>query len=573
MVAETSPSLPPEEHYAKIAIVGFGAVGASILAQQVTEIEHLITANPENPPLVSFTIYNEGPDHGHGQAYDLHKMHFRLNFPVHCAADEYNVPTGMNPSEVGMVGMHLLDSRKSDLLDYLEERRSKMTPEQVETARETFAAHAAQGRSDNWISYHDPATYRDYRLSAEGNDRWGAASYLPRAFYREYLLDIFDRTKNHVNEINERYGFPVIRLNECIDGLVTGIESGKDKDLTITCNISHGADPANILTQTADSVVIATGHHNGPMFDHVSHEKSFANTPLSDTEIFDALDGKTDDPDKSILIIGTGASYVDVLKDLDAIGFKGKITAISSDPIDYWPFDPRKTGNVSDSAEFVAKAQHLPLKDIQKLLVETLHSDAVIAAGPQNFLSDLKRNLPTLVDNLPAADAEGLKKFHDTLSVKRTAPQGYEVFRRFKDAGNIEFVGSRMSDISYDQDSKFWQTKLANGQTIVSDAVCDCAGLATRVVGRKGEIYDPLIRTLVEKSAIASIDQEQGLVVCAGTNVGQIAFAGPAGRNNRGLPFTRHFFATAAQPTLETALERAAHRRRETGLAEMALVP
>ncbi len=552
-----------EESYARIGIVGFGAVGASILAQQVSTIENLIAANPASPPpLVEFSIYNKDRSTGYGQAYDLTKMHFHLNFPVQCKADEYNVPDGMDPTEIGLVGMHMFDGQKCDLIQWLEKRAAGLTEAQRHAAKTIYEKNRADGLSDNQIAYAHPEAYRNYRLTAEGDDRWGAHSYLPRALYREYLSGIFAETCRRVEAINQRLGFEAIRLNPTVEGCVTHIERASDGALILSCDTGDTANPSGILTGTLDSVVIATGHHNGPLFsEDIQRRKSFANTPLSDTEIETALGDRVDNPGAHVTIVGTGASYLDVLRNLDALNYQGQIVAISSDPLDYWPFDPRKSGQAYDIGPFLKAADGLPLADLKALLVKETHNPATLQAGPQNMFAALKGEMQQLRTYLSPPDFAEFEKFFDKLAGTRTAPDSYEVFRKLKDSGQLTFRSARMEGTSYDIGAGVWNTRLKDGTVLTSDILVDCAGLATRVVGRKGEIYDPLIRSMVQDTKVAVADLERGIATCADDCRGQIAFAGVAGANERGIPFTRQLFGKAAGPTLETALYRAAQRR------------
>lgn len=566
---QPKPSSIDPRAYAQMGFVGFGAVGQSVLAMQVAEIENIITQNPDDiPPLVEFNVYNEGDDFGHGQAYDVHTMLFTLNFPVQCAADRVNTPANTNIKGL-KVGMHLIHDEVDDCADWLKERKKGFSPEERDTIAAQYKALEDQGWEVEQIAHRAPEIYRAFMLSRRDGKEWGNHSYLPRAMYREYLHSIFNRTQGRIAAINKKAGFEVIKLNGPIDCTVTNAE-GTAPERLITATCKETANPENIVSKALNTIVFAMGFKRNQLFtEEAVNCRAFADTAFSDDEIEDALahiDLK--DEDSNVLIVGTGASYLDAVRNLYAIGYKGNITAISSNPTVFYPFDPRKNNQHYDLGGFLYGITDLTLEQIKERFVQELNSPYAIERGPQNLFKAIQ-DKPEIFSMLTESDYRALIDFTQTLINNRTSPQIYSTYEKVRDSGKLSFIASRMDTPKFDEVSSTWTTTLQNGDTVTSDMIVDCAGLSKKVVEKNGYISDPILRNAVD-NGLASIDLENSTITWAPEYAEQICLVGAAATVKRGLPFTRHLFYEVARPMLEKALQISAQNQKELGI-ELAL--
>jgi hypothetical protein len=550
--------------YAQIGEVGFGAIGQAVLAQWVDLYEQKIEAlcSGDAIPLVEFTIWNDGQDSGFGQAYDLQTMLYLLNFPVQANPRYMGVDKNGGIAEMGSVtGMHLREGRVNELKDWLEMLKARYDDESAKAAAARYedVLERECGGNEEKLADRFPDVFSDYMLSRRDGKAWNEKSYLPRGLYRGFLLDQFRETVGKISEINGKLGLEAIRLNLLEDCLVTDVRIDGE-DLFVTSNVDMQPSKA------FDALVVATGHHHGNLINgDVRKKPNFADTPLGDGEMSLALSGVPREGGK-VVILGMGASYVDALRALKAEDYKGDIVVLAGTPMDFWPMDPSKDDNVYErTSQFVDGIVSLDGNEdaITQRFIDEVFCSACIECGPQNFFIALQDQDDFLKTSLSEDSYQAYRSILKRASSRWTAPESCKVINAFRDSGQIQIVSSRFKALEFCED-KTWRIDLANGNVIENaGAIVDCAGLATKVVGRDGHISDPLIRTMVANN-VAEVSQESGL---AQSRVGaRLAFAGPAGTNSRAIPYTRALNKQAAAPTLDEALALAQARMKEAGI-------
>jgi hypothetical protein len=83
------------------------------------------------------------------------------------------------------------------------------------------------------------------------------------------------------------------------------------------------------------------------------------------------------DTSKPIVIAGTSQSMLDALAAIDAVGYKGKIVALSSNAVEPWPFDPVKEANANNDYPL----KYLTKDTVAQLVRDNPESMAKAAAG------------------------------------------------------------------------------------------------------------------------------------------------------------------------------------------------
>ncbi|MBI1300435.1 MAG: hypothetical protein GC137_02140 [Alphaproteobacteria bacterium] len=547
--------------YAQIGIVGYGAVGQAVLAQQVDILEALVLdakADPERDlPHVEFTIWNDGPDIAVGNAYDLQSHLFLLNFPVQAKPKYMGVAEDGGLVEMRtMTGMHLRQGHVNELKDWLNARKEAIDDDFAAIIESLYQKKFAEcGGNIEHVAHEHPLIFRDYMLSRRDGGAWNEMSYLPRGFYREFLLDKFQETRDRIAALNQQVGHEIIKINTPEDCLVTDILILNDGGRLTVCKNGHD------VQVEADSLVIATGHHHSNLIDEENRRRpSFADTPLHDNEMKNAL-GEYLGEEDSVFIMGMGASFVDAVRALKALDFRGKIITFAGSPLEFWPMDRTKDDNTySNTDGFITKISGLNgnLKGIKDAVINEVYCELCIETGPQNFFWELACRDEEIKRNLDAESYQAYAKTLASANGRWTAPDSCRVIAELTQRGQIEYVASRIDRPEFDEGTQTWNLYLANGEVRTgAKAVVDCAGLATKVVGRDGHIADPLIRQMAENKLV-KICPEIGLAV---SEVGdRIVFAGPAGTNSRAIPYTRALFEKAAKPSLIIALEAANQR-------------
>ncbi|ARW11553.1 FAD/NAD(P)-binding protein [Acetobacter ascendens] len=276
-------------------------------------------------------------------------------------------------------------------------------------------------------------------------------------------------------------------------------------------SVYKGADDGWIITDgqgrtiSADIVVIATSHP-APQPPKLLQDVylSSAHHPVLVTNPWqpNALDGIG--ASDRVLIVGTGLSMADAVVTLTARGHTGRITAISRRG---QRSRGHAIGDVSPIGQFISP----PLRTVLHLLRRIRHELAAHPDLPWQAVFDrIREQAPDIWASLPLAERKRLirhvRPFWDTHRF-RIAPQVEEVLHAREQAGTLEIMAGRLTDVQVER-SKFG-TIIRHGASVRHEAY-------DAIITTTGPAHDAIIHTVPFISQLAST----GLVEMDATGLG-----------------------------------------------------
>jgi len=532
---------------ASVAIVGGGATGGGVLREMVHDYLDQLAADPEGTPDLTINVYDKTARYGFGGPYGAEAPVLRLNQPA----------TKMS-----------IDMREPDaFVVWFQKWLRDQSPAHATQARALWAAEQKNGVTDAQFALNHP---NDYILAKS----WDKNSFLPRALYGRYLCDEFKKTLEMAKQINAQLGRPALTIVDhdvCVDKLA----AAADGQLVL-----GGHESGQSFSNKADAVVIATGHRKNDFLAEQRGSPDYIDAPLTIERAREKLAGITD-LSRPVIIVGTGQSMLDGLAALDAIGYKGKIIAISATAAETWPYDPVKEATprtdypmkylTPEAIKNIARHNTNPQEAVaalHELILKELYSPEALADGPGHVLETLKATEDQLRQECAACD--GLFKLASTMinefKDKRTFQERFDLFQKYKAEGRLEVRMGRIKSAAADtpngftvqvvngvtgKDETIRAIKLINGASLLRTPYC------TDPV--TGNIYapDPVAESALQSGMLAVDEATKTLEPAGIYSNGTVGIVGPAHGGEWGIPSTKEAMATAAKKSLTEAFRKA----------------
>lgn len=265
-----------------------------------------------------------------------------------------------------------------------------------------------------------------------------AGDFVPRSWYGEYLGDL-------LKEETERYGDRLEIRRERVESLEDYAGAG------LMLQTSGGESLA------ADSVVLAVGS-SPERASRLSGKTGAAWPEMIDPWCANALAkiGKDD----SVLVIGTGLTFTDLMAELESRGHRGAITAISRRgllPACHRPADI--TGRF-DAEGFRSGIVRQPMRvsALCRHVRQVVREGAAAGTDWQEVVHALRPLTPALWAALDGPErrrfSRHLRPFWETLR-HRVAPATLDAVFRLQDAGCLEIRRGTLMDLRKTEDGKF----------------------------------------------------------------------------------------------------------------------
>lgn len=336
-----------------------------------------------------------------------------------------------------------------------------------------FDAHLLNVPAGRMGAFPDDIEHFHRWLVAGGHD-FAAADFVPRVLFGRYLRETLELTR-----ASAAAGVIVRSIDDdAVDLTKTG--SG------IVVMLRNGTSIA------ADDVVLAFGnfpppHPNVPDLRFTDSEKYFQD-PWG-RRLYDTVT-----TDESLFVIGTGLSMVDVALQLNEIGHRGKIYAISTRGLlpavhelgySYPSFydEIRGTRRITDLLKAVRR-----------------HITAAEAGGSnwRAVIDSLRHDTPQIWMDLPIAEKryfmQHLSRYWNV--ARHRMPAGAAAtLRAMADGNRLEILKGRLKEIATDAQGRFHVSFAENGvlRTVSADALVNCIGAQSNFAKADSELVQNLL--------------------------------------------------------------------------------
>jgi uncharacterized NAD(P)/FAD-binding protein YdhS len=535
---------------ATTAIVGGGATGGGVLREMVHDYLDQLAADPQRTPDLTINVYDKTARYGFGGPYGVEPPVLRLNQPA----------TKMS-----------IDMREPDaFVVWFQKWLRDQSPAHAAKARALWEAEQQKGVTDAQFALNHP---NDYILAKT----WDKNSFLPRAFYGQYLCDEFKKTLDMAKQINARLGRQALTIVDR-DVCVNALTPAADGQLVLA-----GDESGQAFTAKADTVVITTGHRKNDFLAEQRDNPDYIDAPMTIARAKEKLAGITD-LSRPVIIVGTGQSMLDGLASLDAVGYKGKIIAISGTAAETWPYDPVKEATprtdylmkylTPEAIKNIARAGTSPqvaVAALHELILKELYSPEALADGSGHVLETLKATEDQLRQECAACD--GLFRLASTMinefKDKRTFQERFDLYQKYKAEGRLEVRMGRIQSAAADVPNGFTvqvvngvtgatedikAIKLINGASLLRTPYC-----VDPVTGEP-HAPDPVAETALRSGLLAADTETKTLIPAGIYSNGAVEIVGPARGGEWGIPSTKEAMSVAAERSLTEAFHKAQAR-------------
>ncbi len=532
------------------AIVGGGATGGGVLHHLVQEYLDRLQTDPEGTPDLTVDLFEARGQYGTGGPYNTEPPVFRLNQPAgKMSIDRHN------PGAFTAWFNEWLHSRPLS---------------EVAKARSLYNQKAQGGLTESQIALNHPTEYILAR-------RWRENDFLPRTFYGAYLRDEYAKTVALANAVNQDLGRQALRIVQH-NALVRKLEPGTDHALALEGQEGEYQRPFRI---EADAAIIATGHLKNDFLAEHRDNPDYLDTPMTIAMVRERLSSLTD-TGRPIVIVGTSQSMLDALAAIDAVGYQGKIIAISSHAVEPWPYDPEKEAfpQTDYPLRDVTAASLMRIADehggnaaaaaaaLRTLIVKEMHSAEALRAGPGHVLATLRAQKEELRTACSGCDGlyERFVSLIDEFSGNSTFKERFDLYQKYKRDGRLEIragkINSAASGLPNGFDVKITDAVTGKQETIEARKLINCASMLRTpyfIDQRTGQAHspDPVAESALQNGLIAPDTVYKTLNPYGPYADGTVGIVGPAHGGAWGIPYTRDAFEEAAKAALKKALSEA----------------
>ena len=412
------------------AIVGGGATGGGVLHHLVQEYLDRLQTEPEDTPDLTIDLFEARGQYGIGGPYNTEPPVFRLNQPAgNMSIDRHN------PGAFTAWFNEWLHNRPLS---------------EVAKARSLYNQKAQEGLTESQIALHYPTEYILAR-------RWRENDFLPRSFYGSYLRAEYAKTVALAEAVNQEVGRQALRIVQH-NALVRKLEPGTDHALALEGQeTGEYQQPFRI---EADAAIIATGHLKNEFLAEHRDNPDYLDTPMTIAMVKERLTNLTD-VSRPIIIAGTSQSMLDALAAIDAVGYQGKIIAVSPHAVEPWPNDPEKEAfprtdyplqHVGAASMMAIAAQHhgniaSAEEALRQSMVKEMHSPEAIKAGPGHVLATLRAQQAVWKDACSHCPGlyERFTSLIDELAGNSTFKERFDLYQRYKEEGRLEIRAGRIN--------------------------------------------------------------------------------------------------------------------------------
>lgn len=302
----------------------------------------------------------------------------------------------------------------------------------------------------------------------------GAGDFLPRAWYGEYLGDVLAEEASR-----SQARFEIRR--ERIDAI--------DREASaMHLRTSAGA------SLTADAVVLAIGSPPGRQ--QLPKPAACQNCwpPMTDPWVPGALEKVA--PEDSVLIVGTGLTFMDVVAELASRHHRGRIVAISRRgllPASHRPADPAGRFDAAVFREGLAGEQ-MRVSSLCSHVRRAIEQAHDANADWREVVNAIRPLTARIWAALPRQErrrfSRHLKPFWEILR-HRVAPAVLETSQRLRDAGVLELARGSLSDLRLLEDGRYqaeWGHPARGANRGTFDRVINATGFSTRLASSASEL-------------------------------------------------------------------------------------
>jgi uncharacterized NAD(P)/FAD-binding protein YdhS len=218
---------------------------------------------------------------------------------------------------------------------------------------------------------------------------------------------------------------------------------------------------------------------------------------------------KKTDPEKSVLIIGSGLTMIDQVLTLLSDGFTGEIYSVS--PRGYFPQSHAE--NQDSYPDFYDELEHKSLQSVFQTVIKHLKNAGENGISWQAVIDSVRPHARSLWLNFSEKDkTQFVSHLRHIWGVARhRLPR--EVFvkiRQLISEGKLQIIAGRLQSVTEEKDGfkiSIRQRRTGQLKTVIVSSIVNCTGPQTNF----NELNDDLIRNLIHKNIIAPHELKIGI--------------------------------------------------------------
>lgn len=386
-----------------------------------------------------------------------------------------------------------------------------------------------------------------------------------RELYGKWLDHVYEKTVKEAFEMATR--LPV-RIEEKIVARVTDIDMDQNTAaFSLTTETGEESE--------ADVVLLGTGHVKNKLLSEFRDQPTYLEPPFSVEGIKKALGDKLNDPNATLLFVGSSQTSIDgIVMALEA-GYKGKFDLYGSTRP--WRFDPEKNSPAKleiykepdfFKAETFSRGQW-EYQDIINLLNNEITSADQQGIGKGIVLFRVferkQEILQALIDN--GVDQQTVDRFEHKLTSEYSnpsPPERVDLLEHLEEEGRLSFKSGRIgADNLAIQDNGQAVLDLPFEEQTAYDAIVNAASYARAVFDENGVPFDALLRKAFNKGLVTT--GEDPRVLKAGEQrqgFGLYAIGAPLTSGDKwGAQSSEPHIVEAAENAVERAYKKFERRR------------
>lgn len=369
--------------------------------------------------------------------------------------------------------------------------------------------------------------------------------FIPRMIYGDYLRSL---AQHHLQSTG---GLTAVRT-ERVDGEVTDIEE------TATRATVHFADGR---TLAADRVVLATGNEAPAA---LPGTEALADHPAWAADPWQSWERRLPGPEGTLIILGTGLSAVDVIITLRALGWMGRIHAVSRHG-----WFPHAHFRGIEYPEFPPPDVDLATLGLAKLTALVQRHCALLHdrnANPAIIVDKLRPHTQRIWKNFTGEERLSFTKQHAArwnIFRHRIAPELHAQVTSAQLTGQLQVHAARIDQV--EALGHRVQVRLDHGESLEGDLVINATGPASRLTAIRSELLQNLLRRGLiapdETDMGIRVDEDHTVINAEGQRSERLLALGP--------PLRGTLWETVAVPELRVQARRVA----ETLLDHLPVTP
>ncbi len=336
-----------------------------------------------------------------------------------------------------------------------------------------FRSHLLNVPAGRMGAFPDDLEHFHRWLTANGHD-FAVSDFVPRVLFGKYLRELLDDTvaAAPAGVVVRSLDDDAVDLTKTASGIAVTLRSGS--------------------LVLADDVVLAFGnfpppHPNVPNLSFTDTENYFQD-PWGQ-RLYDTVTA-----DESLFIIGTGLSMIDVALQLNEIGHRGKIRAISTRGL--LPAVHELGHSYPSFYDEIREMRRIT--DLLKAVRRHIKTAEATGGNWRAVIDSLRHDTPQIWMDLPVAEKryfmQHLSRYWNVARHRMPATAA-ATLQSMIDSRKLEILKGRLKDIVVDAGGRFCVSFAENGvlRTVSADALVNCIGAQSNLARVGSELMQNLL--------------------------------------------------------------------------------